>query len=411
MIILKEYLNLDLYNLILIRYNEIWLKSTKIKIRMIKALLNNIKISLSRKEIPFHKYQLSNDSTRIYFFFNNEEIPQAIELLNFTFGVYSFSPALRTSAKMKNIAERAIEIAERIIHEGDSFALRVKRSGDHDYSSKDVAVEVGQAIIDHFQKSNVNLKVNLSNPDKKIFIEVRDQFSYIFTDIIYSDWGGLPIETSKKIACMDIGRLNDLLAAFMLMRRGSELYPVLFDLMEDEASFETRISNWKENVNFTPFFKFTVRRIKFKKIMDKVIKQLNVADYTCALCRLLRYDIMSKILNSKDDKNLTRIRAISDGVSLVDISLCPDQVELESIALNYLFTNHPVFTPLIGLEPDKISSYLKKISTNFKKVDYCPYKPKNQKMNSEEVKKIYQSLDLNKLVTECIQEMEKIKII
>ena len=55
--------------------------------------------------------------------------------------------------------------------------------------------------------------------------------------------------------------------------------------------------------------------------------------------------------------------------------------------------------------------YLRKISTNFKKVDYCPYKPKTQIMNSEEVEKVYQSLDLNKLVTECIQKMEKIKII
>ena len=408
---MTEYLNLDLYNLILIRYNEIWLKSTKVKMRMIKTLLNNIKNTLNRKEIAFHKYQLSNDSTRLYFFFNNDDIPRAIELLNYAFGVYSFSPALRTSSKMKNIAERAIEIAERIIHEGESFALRVKRSGDHDYSSKDVAVKVGQAIVDHFQKSNINLEVNLSNPDKKIFIEVRDQFSYIFTEIIYSDWGGLPIETSKKIACMDIGRLNDLLAAFMLMRRGTELYPVLFDLMEDEDSFETRISNWKENVNFTPFFKFTVRRIKFKKIMDKVIEQEKEPDYTCAICRLVRCEILGRILTSKDDRNLNRIRAISDGISLNDISLCPDKVELESIALNYMFTNHPVFTPLIGLESDKISEYLTKISTNFKKVDYCPYKPKNQKMNSEELKKIYYSLDLTKFVTQCIQDMEKIKII
>jgi thiamine biosynthesis protein ThiI len=312
---------------------------------------------------------------------------------------------------MKNIAERAIEIAEKIIHEGDTFALRVKRSGDHDYSSKDVAVEVGQAIVDHFQKSNINLKANLSNPDKKIFIEVRDQFSYIFTDIIHSDWGGLPIETNKKIACMDIGRLNDLLAAFMLMRRGSEIFPVLFDLTENEDSFKIWISNWRENIRFVPFFKFTIRRIKFKKIMEKVIEQLKEPSYTCAICRLLRYDMLGKILTSKDDKNLSRIRAISDGISLDDISSCPDHVEVESIALNYLFTNHPVFTPLIGLESNKINEYLKKISTNFKNVDYCPYKPKSQRMNLEEVKKIYRSLDLNKFITECIQDMEKIKII
>ena len=145
--------------------------------------------------------------------------------------------------------------------------------------------------------------------------------------------------------------------------------------------------------------------------MDKVIEQLKEPHYKCAICRLVRCEILGRILNSKDDRNLNRIRAISDGITLDNISLCPDIVELESIGLNYLFTNHPVFTPLIGLESDEINEYLTKISTDFKKVDYCPYKPKNQKMNSEEVKKIYQSLDLTKLVTECIQDMEKIKII
>ena len=408
---MKEFLNLDLYNLILIRYNEIWLKSTKVKIRMLKTLMNNIKNILNRKEISFHKYQLSNDSTRLLFFFDNEDIPRASKLLNFTFGIHSFSPALRTSNKIKNISERAVELADRVIHEGDTFALRVRRSGDHDYSSKDIAVKVGQAIVDHFKKSNVNLKVNLSDPDKKIFIEVRDQFSYIFTDIIYSDWGGLPIEYNKKIACMDVGRLNDLLAAFMIMRRGSEIYPVLFDLTENDDLFNEWISNWKQNVDFAPFFKFTVRRIKFRKIMERMSELLKEKKYTCAICRLLRYDVLGKILGEGVDRSFDRIRAISDGVSLNDSSICPDEVELESISLNYMFINQPVFTPLIGLELEKINKLLKMISTNFKKVDYCPYKPKNQEMNTEEVKKIYNTLNLNKLMTECIHEMEKIIII
>ena len=408
---MKEFLNLDLYNLILIRYNEIWLKSTKVKIRMLKTLMNNIKNILNRKEISFHKYQLSNDSTRLLFFFDNEDIPRASKLLNFTFGIHSFSPALRTSNKIKNISERAVELADRVIHEGDTFALRVRRSGDHEYSSKDIAVKVGQAIVDHFKESNVHLRVNLTNPDKKIFIEVRDEFSYLFTDIIYSDWGGLPIEYNKKIACMDVGRLNDLLAAFMIMRRGSEIYPVLFDLTENDDLFNEWISNWKQNVDFAPFFKFTVRRIKFRKIMERMSELLKEKKYTCAICRLLRYDVLGKILGEGVDRSLDRIRAISDGVSLNDSSLCPDEVELESISLNYMFIDQPIFTPLIGLESEKVDKFLKMISTSFKKIDYCPYKPKSQEMNVEEVKKIYNSLNLNKLMTECIHEMEKIIII
>ena len=406
----KDYLNLDLYNLILIRYNEIWLKSTKIKMRMLKILMKNIKNLLNRKEIPFHKFQLSNDSTRLYFFFNNEDIPQACKLLNYTFGIHSFSPALRTSARIKNISERAIQIAEKIVHEGDSFALRVKRSGNHEFTSNDIAIRVGQAIVDHFKKSNIHLKVDLSNPDKKIFIEVRDQFSYLFTDIIYSEWGGLPIETHKKVTCMDVGRLSDLLAAYMLMRRGCEIHPILFDLTGSKESLKHWISNWEKAVKFIPFFSFTLIRIDFRKIIDKAIEQLKDTGFTCAICKLLRYDMLGKILSNKKDTNFDRIRAITDGLSLEKISHCPGDVELESISLNYLFTNHPIFTPLIGLESEEIINRLEKISTDFRKVEYCPYKPKNQKINTKEVYEFYSSLHIDKIITESIQHMEKIII-
>ena len=174
---------LEFYNLIKINpLPEIWLKSRKVKIRMLKALMNNIKNSLKRVKIPFHKYQLSKDSARIFFFFKNEDIKKASEIIKKVFGVYSFSPVLRTSNKLKNIIERTIEVGEEVLTKNDTLALRVKRSGVHEYSSQDVAIKVGQEVIDHF--SYLNLKVNLSSPKKEIHIEIRGEFSYIFTDVI-----------------------------------------------------------------------------------------------------------------------------------------------------------------------------------------------------------------------------------
>ena len=219
--------HLEFYNIIKVNPSpEIWLKSRKVKIRMLKALMNNIKNSLKRVKISFHKYQLSKDSARIFFFFNNEDIKKASEVIKKAFGVYSFSPVLRTSNKLKNIIERTIEVGEEVLKTNDTFALRVKRSGFHDYSSQDVAIKVGQEVMDNF--SHLNLKVNLSSPKKEIHIEIRGEFSYIFTDLIYTNWGGLPSEYTRKILCNDIGRLNDLLAAFLVMRRGCELYPIFF---------------------------------------------------------------------------------------------------------------------------------------------------------------------------------------
>ncbi|MEJ2293970.1 MAG: THUMP domain-containing protein, partial [Candidatus Lokiarchaeota archaeon] len=175
--------------------------------------MTNLKNMLQQKGIHFHKYHLSRDSSRIFFFFDNKDISSALGVIQKTFGIHSYSPALRTSNRIENITVRAIEVAKEILNKNDSFALRVKRSGKHEYSSLDVARIVGQKIIEHFVE--YDLEVDLSNPNKKIFIEVRGDFSYIFTHIYKTPWGGLPIEPRKNILIMDIGRIEDLMAGFL----------------------------------------------------------------------------------------------------------------------------------------------------------------------------------------------------
>ncbi len=399
--------NLEYYNLILIRYNEIWLKSTKVKIRMLKSLMRNIKNMLQRSEIPFHKYHLSKDSTRVLFFFKNEDILRAAELLKRVFGIHSFSPALKTSSNLKNIVERILEVSDKVLNKGDTFALRVKRSGKHDFSSKDVAIKGGKAILDNFKE--LNLKVNLTSPKKKIFVEVRGEFSYIFTEIIKSVWGGMPIEQNKNIFIMDVGRLSDLLAGFLIARRGSQIYPVLFDLTEKD--FEMRLSNWKKAVLFMPNFKFTIIRINLARVLEEAKKRIQDPKNICSICRLVRFEIISRLLKDVKIENHKRIKAITDGVSLNDFKFCPDNVDLGSIALNHLFSGYPIFTPVIGLDSDQIKLYLSKISNNLQKIDYCKFKPKNQEIDIEKLKSLYYSLNLNEAIEEAITRMEKYNII
>ncbi len=410
MLTMEQYTFLKQYNLIKINLSpEIWLKSMKVKMRMVKTLMNNIKQSLTRSGIPYHKYQLSNDSTRIYFFFSNENIQNAMDVMEKVFGIDSFSPALRTSNKLKNIIQRTIEVCQVILHKNDTFAIRVKRSGKHEYTSQDVAIKVGQAVLDNF--SDLNLKVNLSSPQKRIFIEIRDEFSYIFTDVIKSPWSGLPIERNKKIFCMDIGRLNDLLAGFLLMRRGCEIYPILFKLTNNNNSLEKRIFNWKKIIKYTPHLKFKIRIINLFLILREIQDKLNDKKYLCAICRLLRFDILARLLKELQIEDFERIKAFSDGISLNNSTLCNDTVDLESISINYLFSEYPIFTPLIGLETEDINEILSNISNNLRPLDYCSFKPLNQEFNREDLIKIYKTLKVNDLMAQILNNIEEINII
>jgi len=72
---------------------------------------------------------------------------------------------------------RAIDFA-RLIHPAQSFAVRPKRVGTHDFTSEDIGRVVGQAVIDSYEADQkVRLKVNLDQPHVIIRAEVRnDQF-------------------------------------------------------------------------------------------------------------------------------------------------------------------------------------------------------------------------------------------
>lgn len=396
------------YNLVIIRYSEIWLKSQKVKIRMLKILMENIKNALNRNGIPFNKYQLSKDSSRIFFFFKNNDMRNAIDVLKKVFGIFSISPTLRTSNDINNIGERVIEIAKEILQKGDTFALRVRRSGNHDYTSIDVARIIGTKIIEEL--SEYDLKVNLSNPKKKIFIEIRDDFSYVFSQIIKTPWVGLPIESPKKMFVMDVGRIYDLIAGFMLMKRGSNIYPILFRMINNEENDNIWESNWRELLTYTPYSNFTLVKINLLEILEKIIPKINNPELICGICRLTRFKLIGNLKSKLEAKRYDKIRAFTDGLTLTNTSYCDDNVDLESIASNYLFSDYPIFTPLIGFNGEEINNLKEKISSNLKIIDFCKLKPQNQNYNQVEILKVFNDLGIDPLIDEALINMTKISI-
>jgi thiamine biosynthesis protein ThiI len=400
---------LEDYNLIKINPSpEIWLKSMKVRRRLLRTIIDNILSSLRRSEIEFHKYQISKDSSRIFFFFNNKDLNQVILILEKIFGIDSYSPALRTSDKLQNIIQRTIEVGNKILTYGDTFAIRAKRSGIHDYTSLEIAKKTGKAILDHL--SDLNLKVDLTNPKKELFIEVRGEFTYIFTGIIKSKWAGLPIEKNNKILSMDIGRINDLLASFMLMRRGCVVYPVVFKISNEPTNKAKIFHNWKIILKFLPFMKFQIRSIDIINILKYVQNSSVNKKYLCAICRLIRFEIVSRLLKETNIKDFEEIRAFTDGITLNNATLCDDMVDLNSLSLFYLFSETPVFTPLIGFDEEYIKKISENIRSDFRNFDYCEFKPKNQEFDYEKLKSIYFSLKLDNLIEESINNTQEYEV-
>lgn len=194
--------------LIIMRYGEIGLKQNITRRIFENTLIKNIKKSLQKQNIEF---EIERKRARNYVISN--QIEDCIKILSKIFGITSFSPAFKTNIDKKSLKKITLNIIENKITENTSFALKVNRTGTHDFTSRDIAVFLGDVI-----QKKTKAAVNLSNPDITLFVEIIDKTAFLFFEKI-SGAGGLPLNTQGRILAY-IDSKEAILAAWFLMRRG-----------------------------------------------------------------------------------------------------------------------------------------------------------------------------------------------
>lgn len=219
------------FDVILLRYGELSLKSNYVRKIFEARLIQNIKKAFLKENIP---HDIRTDRGRIYLL--TPELSKSISVLPQIFGIVSFSPAIETTSAMQDISTRAQTLMKSVLTKQKSFAIRVTRVGTHPYSSQDVAVHIGNDIV-----TATHARVNLRNPDVELFIEIREKKSFLFTEKIKGA-GGLPMGTQGRILAL-VENPSSLLAAWYLMHRGCNVVLVYTDTSM-EGSLVAFLRRW-----------------------------------------------------------------------------------------------------------------------------------------------------------------------
>ena len=96
------------YDLIIVRYGEIGVKSPKVRRRFENKLISNIKRKL--------KCEIDINQGRVFLY--PENFNEACEVLSKTIGIVSFSPAVSTETDFDIIEETVNKYVENLISEG-----------------------------------------------------------------------------------------------------------------------------------------------------------------------------------------------------------------------------------------------------------------------------------------------------
>lgn len=326
---------------LLLRLGEISVKGFRTRRRFEKLLLRNIHDALRSNSI---EYKVKKEGGRIFIYSNEES--RAAQVLRRIFGVKSLSPAQEVEFEsLSDLVERAAAYFSSAV-KGKSFAVRARRAGAHPFTSLDIERELGARLL-----REGGSRVDLENPEVIAYVEVRGKRAYLFTEIIEA-YGGLPIGSEGKVIALVSGGFDSAVAAWYMLRRGSEVHYLLCSLggPVHEASALHVLKILADNWSYGYRPKLYV--VDFGEILREVRRKCDSSLLTVILKRFM-YRAAEAIARSEGAE------AIVTGDSLGQAS----SQTLTNLAVSTAAVSIQVLRPLIGFDKDDIVAKAREIGT------------------------------------------------
>ncbi|MFX1562949.1 MAG: tRNA uracil 4-sulfurtransferase ThiI [Promethearchaeota archaeon] len=389
-------------NRVLVRYGEIGLKSSGVRRHLENLLVNHIKIMLKRHNIPFN--QVSRERGRI--FITTSDAPTAAKVAAGVFGVVSTSPVWTLPSTLEEINKAVSQLIPPLLKPQTSFAVRARRIKAHPFTSQELAAKLGSTILEKANAAGLNVCVNLDNPDFEIHVEVRQQHSYLFTEIIQGP-GGLPYGSQGTIVALHSGGIDSPVAQWLLMKRGCHVIPIYLDssTKSNQNPRKRAIATSKILAKLTPKTKPYLIVVPFREAQE-LLMNTPFPKLTCILCKRMMYRIATKLAQQE------KAVAIVTGENLGQVA----SQTLSNLTILDQATPLPVFRPLIGMDKTDTMHLAQRIGTyeaSISDTTECFAVPQQPSIQGEkfDVEKAETSIDVEKVITKCLDRSKRIKLI
>ena len=380
---------------IIVRYGEIGIKSPKVRRRFERRLISNIKVLIDCK--------IELTQGRIFLYPHDYE--QALKSLKKIFGIVSFSPTISTKTDHNSIKITLTSYIKELIEQNifspnNSFAIRCRRVGEHEFTSQEMAAYCGAVVVEE-----TNAQVNLSNPDFQIYVEVRDEKTYFYHKKI-PGLGGLPIGTQGRIVSLVSAGIDSPVATFQMMKRGCDVTILHFNTDPyTKCSGECKIIKLVEKLKeYSSGSKLKFYTVRYGNFLSKCIEEAP-SRMTCVLCKSGMYQIAEKLAIKE------KALAIVDGSSLGQVA----SQTLPNILATRQSTTLPILSPLIGLDKVDIQKIAEKIGTfeiSILPESDCSAAPKHPETNAvlENVLQVQEDINMSQELENILSTLNKISL-
>lgn len=186
---------------------ELPIKSWRSRPKFYRILLKNIEELLKKKGAQTHSSRVIN--AKIFL----ESDIDVLEELSRVFGVMKVAEVeVIDFSSLEDLIRRAGELSSGLVA-NKKFAVRVKRSGAHNFTSLDVARELGAYLKPY------SAGVDLKEPEVEVTLEIRGSRAYLYKRLTRGA-GGFPIGTEGRSLSLFSGGIDSPVAAWLVAKRG-----------------------------------------------------------------------------------------------------------------------------------------------------------------------------------------------
>ena len=323
--------------LIFIKYGELTTKKGNRNV-FIKKLTNNIKNILGNIN-----YSMKSDRSRIYI--ESSDIDTVVEKLKNIFGIHSIVIAYKVDNNSDTIIDSVYELVK--CESFKTFKVDTKRADKRfEVHSMDFNKMVATKIL-----KNMNVSVDVHNPELYIKIEIRVEGTFVYFNEI-KGLGGYPVGIQGKSLLMLSGGIDSPVAGYLALKRGVDIECLYFESpphTSDQAknkviTLANIINKYSGNIK--------VHIVPFTKIQEMILRNVK-EEYIITIMRRMMYRIAQKFAK------MNKMQVIFNGESIGQVA----SQTLSSMNVINNVCDIPVIRPVACMDKIEIIDIAKKVGT------------------------------------------------
>lgn len=379
---------------VLIKYGELTTKKGN------RNFFVNLLYKSIQNKLKDYNVVIFKDLSRMYIEFNDNDLDEILKRVNNIFGIHEYLVAYKIDTNEEEIKTKVLEIVKK--ESFNSFKVETKRSyKEFPINSQEFSKQLGGLIL----KNIDNIKVDVHNPELLVNVEIRKDYTYIYTNYYYG-LGGYPNNTLGKGMLMLSGGIDSPVAGYLAMKRGIHVEALYFEAIP-HTSINARnkvIDLCKKLAVYTNSIKLHI--VPFTEIQENIYKTAD-PDYVITIMRRMMYRITERMAKRR------KCLAIINGESVGQVA----SQTLTSMHVINNVTNYPVIRPVACLDKLEIMDIARKIDTYDISIlpfeDCCTvFVPKHPVINPKLslCEEMEERFDYKDLINKCLKNIKTITI-